>query len=312
MKKAAAIAIAGVIALAGVGFLFRDNLVAGIRSAKASGLEQTDDDKKDKKKKKKKETAGPVSSEVTVVNTWTLPAGLTEISGLEYLSKDRFACVQDEEGTIFIYNTAQNKVEKEIPFGGAGDYEGIAVAGTTAYVVRSDGRLFEVSNFESTRPVVKEYATPLTADHDVEGLCYDPKNNRLLLAIKGEDPGNQRSKGIYAFDLVARKLAPTPAVQINLEDDIFSGSQEKKLKNIMQPSDLEVHPTTGDLYITEGASPKLLIMDAEGNKKHLYRLSTSDFPQAEGITFTPDGELFISNEGKGGSGTIVNVQVKNQ
>jgi len=77
----------------------------------------------------------------------------------------------------------------------------------------------------------------------------------------------------------------------------------------MQPSDLEVLPATGDLYITDGANPKLLIMDAQGKPKALHHLSKSDFPQPEGISFSPSGELYLSSEGDKGSGLIARVEV---
>jgi hypothetical protein len=79
----------------------------------------------------------------------------------------------------------------------------------------------------------------------------------------------------------------------------------------MQPSDLDVHPSTGDIYIVDGADPKLLVMGADGSKKNLYQLSSTDFAQPEGLAFTKGGELFISNESKKGSGNILKVLVSN-
>ena len=51
-------------------------------------------------------------------------------------------------------------------------------------------------------------------------------------------------------------------------------------------------------------------MDAKGNIKRLHALERKDFPQAEGLAFTPDGELYISNEGKDGVATIVKVTIE--
>ncbi|MGV3639986.1 MAG: hypothetical protein ACO1NZ_05655, partial [Adhaeribacter sp.] len=120
----------------------------------------------DKKEKNKKEE--PASPAIQVRQKWELPAILKEISGLAYLGENRFACVQDESGVIFIYNTAKAKIEKQVPFGAAGDYEGLALVGNTAYVVRSDGRIFEVNDLHSKQPQVQTYATSLTAANNVE------------------------------------------------------------------------------------------------------------------------------------------------
>lgn len=283
-----------------------------IRGAFATSSQEEVKEGKDKKKKKKgdkKDKDAPASADVKVVNRWELPAVLTEVSGIEYLGSNRFACIQDEQGTIYIYNTASGTIEKEIPFAGAGDFEGIAITGNTAYAVQSDGKIFEVTNFQSAKPSVKTYATPLTAKQNVEGLTYDAKNGRLLLAIKGAEPGNETYKGIYAFSLQSKQLLPEPVYRIQLTDPVFGGIRQKKAANVMQPSELEIHPTTGDIYVSEGASPKLLIMDAGGRKKKLYTLSSADFPQAEGLAFSPTGELFVSNEGGTGKGTIVQVAI---
>lgn len=279
-----------------------------IRGALSPGEQAAEGEgKKNKKKKDKQEL--PPSAAVKVLDRWELPEVLTEVSGIEYLGDGRFACIQDELGTIFIYNTASRRIEKEVPFAGGGDYEGIAVAGNTAWVVQSDGRLYEVANFQDTKPTVRSHTTSLTAGHDVEGLTWDRKDHRLLLAIKGEEPGSSDYKGIYAFDLSSKKFTPDPVLKINLADPVFQGRMEKKRTRLMQPSEIEIHPQTGDIYVSEGASSKLLVMGADGTKKKLYTLDASDFPQSEGLAFTPDGELFISNEGKGGKGTIVKVAI---
>lgn len=230
---------------------------------------------------------------------------------MAYLSNNQFACIQDEEGSIFIYNTATNKIDKEFPFAGNGDYEGIATVGSTAYVLRSDGTLFEVANFLESKPTVQQYKTSLTSKQDVEGLCYDKNNNRLLLAIKGTDAHSNDYKGIYAFNLNSKQLAPTPVYKIDLNDKIWEDAKEKKAKNHMQPSDIAVHPTTGDLYIVDGPRPKLLIMDAQGFSKKVYNLSKSDFKQPEGLSFTPAGELYISSEGGNGAGVLAKVEIGN-
>jgi uncharacterized protein YjiK len=298
--------------------IFWGNINTVLKAANAERAQKADDngdeksDKKDKKykegKKNKEGKAEAISSEIKVINQWNLPSILIEISGLEYLDKNRFACIQDEAGTIFIYDTHQNKITREIPFAGAGDYEGIAIAGTTAYIVRSDGMLYEVSNYEGAKHEVKEYKTLLT-DHNVEGLCYDKKNNRLLIAIKDKNPDNENYKGIYAFDLASKKMATTPVIKIDLTDPVFKEVDENKTKNIMRPSEIEINPVTGDIYVTEGTHPKLLIMGADGSTKKLYQMSSSEFQQAEGITFSPQGELYISNEGKNGSGNILKVEI---
>ena len=145
-----------------------------------------DDDIKKKQKKPNEEKLESTHPNVKIIQKWDMPADLTEISGIAYIKKNRFACVQDELGKIFVFNTVSGKVEREIQFGDAGDYEGIALANETAYIVRADGMLFEVNNYANGKPSLMQHKTHLTAKQNVEGLCYDKKNNRLLFAIKGK------------------------------------------------------------------------------------------------------------------------------
>jgi len=246
---------------------------------------------------------------ITIVKKWNMPKGLTEISGLSYMDGQRFASVQDELGKIFIYNVSSSSVEKEISFGAPGDYEGLAVVGEIIWVLRSDGKLFEVTNINAVKPSVKEYSTPLTTKQDPEGLCYDKKNNRLLIAIKGAEPGTENYKGIYAFDLNSKKMDQQPVFKIDLQNKVFGNSSDKKKKNTINPSDISIHPISGDMYIIDGRNPQLLITDASGNIKKLYGLSSKDFAQPEGITFNPAGDLFIANEGTRQPGNIVLVKI---
>jgi uncharacterized protein YjiK len=301
-----------VIVIVALPLVFWGNIHAALKPAnrvQAQRTENNEDDKGAKKDRKNKEIGTEIiSPEVKVVRQWNLPAILTEISGLEYIDKNRFACIQDELGIIFIYDVNQSRIVKEIPFAGAGDYEGIAIDGTTAFIVRSDGLLYEVNHYEAVKPVVKEYKTHLT-NHNVEGLCYDKKNNRLLMAIKDKEPDHEDYKGIYAFDLASKKMATTPVLKIDLTDIVFKNITEKRAKNIIQPSEIEINPVSGDIYITEGVHPKLLVLGADGSTKKLYQMSSSAFQQAEGITFTPEGELYISNEGKQGTANILKVEI---
>lgn len=252
---------------------------------------------------------GEKAARITVVKKWEMPDYLKEISGLAYMDGDRFACVQDEAGTIFIYNTATSSVEKEISFAPRGDYEGLAVVDQSVWIVRSDGHLFEVRNINSNRPVIYDYDTPLTAKQNVEGLCYDKNNNRLLLAIKDEEPGNVNYKGVYGFDLASKTMAEEPVFKLDLTDKLLAAESGKKNNDVINPSGIAVHPSTGNIYITDGTKSKLLITDPKGNVKAFYQLSSGEFTQPEGIAFKPDGELFISNEGNKQSGNIVNVVI---
>lgn len=256
-----------------------------------------------KEKGRKKDGNEPRS--VKIISAWLLPKEINEISGISWVGPDRFACVQDEIGKVFIYNTRSASVEKEISFAGSGDYEGIAVVGETIYVLQANGTIFEITNYSSPKRSVKLYETHLTKKQDNESLAYDKKNHRLLIAIKASETDNADFKGIYSFDLKTKKMAVKPVYQIDLNNELFK--DEKSKENSIQPSDIGVHPLTGDIYVIEGAKPKMLILNSKGDILSLHDLKGKEFSQPEGLSFSPDGLMYISNEGK--PGNILQVQL---
>ncbi len=249
---------------------------------------------------KEVEESAPVSSSVTVEETWKLPKILSEISGMAYLDDNKVVGVQDELGKLFIYNLNSKKIEKEVEFGGSGDYEGVALNGTTAFVLKSDGSLIKIDDYLSS-PQVSKIDTPLTSEADTEGLCLDEKNNRLLIAVKEEDPNGERYKSIYSVPLASLEMQEAPVFQIDLNNPVFKDINEEDVKNIFKPSEINIHPETGDIYLVGGANSRLLILGPQGDPKQLYILDKTDFPQPEGLTFDASGNLFISNEGSPGT-----------
>lgn len=243
-----------------------------------------------------------------IVDSWDMPSVLEEISGIHYIGDNKMACVMDEEGIIFIYDLGQKKILSEIDFTGTGDFEAIRILDNNAWVLRSDGELFEIKNYLDTNPEFNQYSSGLTARHNTESFSKDPNSNNLIIGVKDlEEDGN---KNFYAFDLDSKQLNPNPVFGISMTDSIFSEIEYIHSSRVMRPSDMEFHPQTGDIYVLDGASPKLLILDAATkNPKELYMLHPEKFNQPEGISFTPDGRLFISNEGGYYPGNILEVQL---
>ncbi len=247
----------------------------------------------------------PGAKSIQIDQTWKLPILLEEVSGISWIDEERIACVEDEEAILFIYNTKTSKIEKQIAFGEDGDYEGVAIVNKDAYVLRSDGTLFEVQNFRQDSIEINEYATGLPAKYNFEGLSFDKKHNRLLLAIK--DKASKTSKPVYAFNLKTKKVEEKPAYEIQFNDPKFKILNQEINHQIIRPSEVGVNPKTGEVYILESTNPKLLILNSKGNINKLIILKEEQFPQPEGLTFDSAGNLYISNEGAGGLGNILKV-----
>ncbi|MGW1453460.1 SdiA-regulated domain-containing protein [Salegentibacter agarivorans] len=249
----------------------------------------------------------PVAYEI--INEWQLPKELDEVSGIDWIGDNKLACIQDEDGIIFIFNLETSKVEKSIEFAGAGDYEDIRIVGKTAYVLRSDGELFEVSDFLSGNSKTKTYSNFLSEKQNLESLAWDKNNKRLLLAIKDRELKDDNYKGVYQFSLTNKELERNPLYRLNMQDSLLR-ERETKLNKKLQPSALSIHPKNKDFYILDGRAPQLVIANSDMKLKKRYALHEDDFEQAEGLTFSKNGRLFISNEGKGGKANILEVIFK--
>lgn len=248
----------------------------------------------------------------TIVRKWEIPKELDEISGITWMGNNRLACVQDEEGIIFIYNLASNTVEKTVNFSKSGDYEGIAVVDSTAFVLRSDGELFEIVNFQNDNFEVKTHNTPFSGKNNMESLTVDKANNRLLLMPKDKDLESPDYIGMYAFNLDTKQIDENPILSVKHNDPIFESKNKDddgEASNAINPADIAINPLNGNFYILEGKKPQLLIVDSKGKTVKLHNLVQETFSQPEGITFSPEGTMYISNEGKKGTANIMEVEL---
>jgi len=251
---------------------------------------------------------------------YILPPALYEISGLTETDASTLACIQDEHGIVFFYDFSKNQIVRQINFGWEGDYEDIARVDNRLYVMRSDEFLIEIKDFSSGNFKTASYSTPIPG-RNTEGLCYDRRNKRLLIVpkeISDDNPANRDRRFIYGFDLDSGKMIKGPvlsldipmieefAVANNIKVPVSGKKGEKKTPDIkLRISAITVHPISGRLYVLSGAERLLLVFDLKGNIEYIERLDKELFVQPEGITFTGNGDLFISNEGRHKEATII-------
>lgn len=229
---------------------------------------------------------------------------LEELSGLSYLEDGRLACIQDEDGILFVYDTQKKKVTERMGFHKSGDYEGVEVVGDWAYVVRSDGRLFKFP-MEGEEKVIEKIETPLTSAHDVEGLAYDPTTGRLVIACKEKGKGESGGKPVFAFDRGLDIMVEPELFRISKKDirKFLDMSSDEKIG--YGPSGVAIHPIEKNYYIVSHRGKWLLVVDREHQLVAALSLDPKLFRQPEGICFAPNGDLYIGNEGNGGDGYIL-------
>lgn len=257
-------------------------------------------------------------------NIFILPPKLNEISGITFYKKNRLACVQDEKGKIYIYNTRKEELKEAVDFGKNRDYEGIANVNDTLYVLHSDGNIYEVRGFESDSQTTIQHKTFLTKKNNAEGICFDTEHNRLLIACKGiagDDTTLINKKAIYAFDLTTRTLSAEPVYTIDLDSvrsyvekfspsKSFTESMKEKTdpakgEESFQPSEIAIQPGTNNIYVIASVGKLLIVLNQNGQIIEIDDLDPLIFKQPEGITFDESGNMFISDEGRSGKANIL-------
>lgn len=247
-------------------------------------------------------------------SVFILPDTLREISGLTHMDKNTFACIQDENGILFMYDVIKNEIRDQYAFHMDGDYEGITRVDNRIYVLRSDGTLFEIADFTLADFKLSTYPTGVPAN-DNEGLCFDPLNNRLLIGCKskiGKGSEFKDRRVIYGFDLNDKRLSKEPVFDFNL-DDLKAFALENKIKLPVKTqkkgaspepvirfriSAICIHPINQMLYLLSAADHMLFIFNRDGKIEHMELLNRAIFNKAEGISFFENGDMLISNEGQ--------------
>lgn len=245
-----------------------------------------------------------------------LPAELHEVSGISLVNDTLLACVQDELGTVFFYDLKGEKISRRLNFAGAGDYEDITRVDNNLYVLRSDGLLYRISAFDKPDFKVDSFATGIPSKN-TEGLCYDSRNNRLLLGCKSKAGKGKEAKDnrtVWAFDIKNYTLSDEPLYHFDLsllteyalsKDLPVPANKDGEHKLKMKISALAINPADSMLYILTAAEYLMYVFDKSGKICCMQSLDKNLFKKAEGLTFYSNGDMLISNEGLSGKPDIL-------
>ena len=138
-----------------------------------------------------------------------------------------------------------------------------------------------------------KYDSPVPGKNEFEGMYFDSVSRQLVLLCKDCEADKKKSLSAYSFDVANRQFNDTPYFVLDVEniaEDLGAGKMKFK------PSGIAIHPITKELYIISSVNKALVVAGQDGKIKDAYQLDPAVFKQPEGITFTPWGDLLISNE----------------
>lgn len=216
---------------------------------------------------------------------------LIEISGISFYAKDSTVfAIEDEDGIFSKIYLNKNAQVKNWRFDKAHDYEDLVLVDSTFYILISNGDI-ETLDFEGDSMVTTKTKYPRDkVTNEFESLYYDDSLRQLIMICKDCQDDKKNIVSAWGFDIDS--LTYTPGL-FSIDASAF---EEKLGKEKFKPSAAAINPATNELYILSSVNKLLVISGRKGNIKEVFDLDPKNFKQPEGITFTPTGDLLISNE----------------
>ncbi len=251
---------------------------------------------------------------------YPLPPELIEISALTDVDSLTIACLHDEAAMVYLFDLRKGTIVRRYAFGHPGDLEGLTRVGPEYFALRSDGLVYRMT-LKGDAVQVKDTFRLDLPNRNIEGLGYDDRKELVLIAPKDIEKGAAEVRDkryVYAFDPKRNVALPEPVLTLSVDKVIAearsqgvtvptrttdNGREVHALK--LRLSSVAVDPRSDQYYLLSAVDRVLLVVDRNGNFVHLHQLDPKLFPKPEGITFLPQGDLLISNEGKGTAPNIV-------
>jgi len=231
---------------------------------------------------------------------------LEEISGLEWVSDEELWAIEDESSIIYVLNPKTGEIINQQKFAKNADIEEIMVYEGIAWALQSNGTIYQVDEpfNESINTTIHNF--PFKGKNDFEAFIKSNQDPLLWIFCKScQLDKSFKVSSIFVFNLRSMEFESEPK-KVLKNDQLKSILKETEFKKIkMQPSAIAFHPTEQQYYLLSSSDNWLMILDQELIPKEFHKLDPNIFKQPEGITFSPDGTLFISNEARGGKPNLL-------
>lgn len=229
---------------------------------------------------------------------------VSNISGIAYYAQNHSVfAIDDDHGDLFEIPLKQQPAIRKWTVEKPEDYEDVVLHEGMIYILSSKGK---VIYFPLRFPIQSPKQTALAGSgkNNFETLFKDPAANRLLLVCKECKEDSKKKTSVFAFDLNKKEIVPG-AVALIHRKAVNKDLDKTEIKDL-KPSAAAANPLTGEIYLLASVNKLLLILDEKLHIKEVFPLDPHIFKQPEGITFTPAGDLLISNEaGKKGKANIL-------
>jgi hypothetical protein len=236
----------------------------------------------------------------------TLPDALEEISGLEWVGEDQLWAIEDESSIIYQLDPKTGKVLQKRKFAKNKDIEDLLAVGDTAYVLQSNGTLYQVISPFTGDTKTEEFHFPIKEKRDMEAILTSPAEPYLYVFCKvcKWDAGPDKAS-IFRFDLTSMSYDSLPFGVLERKDiqPLLGDGLTREIQ--VQPSAAAIHPLEKRIYIISSRGKWLLITDLDFTPQEAYSLDPKIFKQPEGITFDTRGNMYISNEAQDGEPNIL-------
>lgn len=226
---------------------------------------------------------------------------LAEISGINFYPKDSSVfAISDETGFLYKIHIKKGFLVEKWGFDKKHDYEDVIQYDSSFYVLESNGNIEKLNvvprSNASGRDTMLNRRSIFPGNNilkrEFESLYYDEEYKGIVMICKDCEDDDLNFTTAWLYDPVANKY--TPSI---FRIDLAPIAKKIGVENIkFRPSAAAVNPVTNDIWIISSTNRLIIIIDHKGNMKNVYTLNTKIFSMPEGITFTPWGDLLVSNE----------------
>ncbi len=246
--------------------------------------------------KQEKGASSPQGYQLSKPERFKVRESLQEISGLVYNGDEsNFIANNDEQGKLFQVGLRTTDPYPSWKFGKGGDYEEVVRAGDNWLVLKSNGTMYKVAGLFTDSTDSEAFHLPVHGKREFEAAYYDAgKNTTFIICKNCEEDKGEKATSVYAFRMDSLRYDSAAAFRFQNKD--IPGLKESPSKHF-RPSAAAVHPVENRVYIVASINRLLVIADLDGTVLEAHPLPRKHFSQPEGITFAPNGDMYISNEG---------------